>query len=669
MDGDIKSAARDITSLDKRILRYEVEARRTVAELLNLREIVERRDFTEKDPSLLDEMQLALDAIQSTRFWQLRKVYIDAKVRVGKAPKETLRAYDFAARIDSVRRHVPDRYDAWMKRHTPRVADLERMRDMSSFFPIRPLISIIVPAYDTPEVYLRMMIDSVIAQVYPYWELCIVDDASPSGIVADVCNEYAAADARIRFARSSENGHISKASNNALELATGEFVALLDHDDMLAPEALFAVVSLLNRKSDADFIYTDEDKIDDDGKRSGPFFKPDWSPDSFLTRMYTAHLAVFRRSLLESVGGFRTGFEGSQDYDLVLRVSEQTDRIYHVPEVLYHWRIHTGSVTSGAQAKPYAYDAAIKALSEAMARRDEGGWIEHLGEDRGNYVARYEIRRPGKVSVIIPTRDLAADVQRCVDSIFRLTTYPNFEVIVLDNGSVRPETKRLFERLGRMEPERVRIIGHDVPFNYSEINNYAVKQAKGDYFLFLNNDTEVLIDDWMTLMVEQAQRSSIGAVGAKLLYGDGRIQHAGVVIGIGGMAGHAFRNFEASADGYFNFLRTANNYSAVTAACLMTRREVFQEVGGFDEGLAIAYNDVDLCLRMGKAGYRCIYLPYVELLHHESKSRGYDVTDEQENRDQLERLFMERRWQISSFADPHYNKNLTLEREDFSISP
>jgi GT2 family glycosyltransferase len=469
--------------------------------------------------------------------------------------------------------------------------------------------------------------------------------------------------------RRTENGHISRASNDALAMATGEYIALLDHDDVLAAEALFSFVSLLNRHPEADFVYSDEDKIDDNGVRSGPFFKPDWSPDSFLTRMYTSHLAMFRRSLVAELGGFRVGFEGSQDYDLVLRLTEKTDHIFHVPEVLYHWRIHPGSVTSGSDAKPYAYEAAIKALNEAMVRRGEGGRIEHLGDDLGNYVARYEIRRPGKVSVIIPTRDLASDVETCVESIFARTTYPDYEIIILDNGSVKPETKRLFERLLRTEPDRFRVVRHDVPFNYSAINNYAAAQANGEYLLFLNNDTEVLVDDWMTLMVEQAQRESIGAVGAKLVYGDGTVQHAGVIIGIGGIAGHAFRNYRSSADGYFNFLRTANNYSAVTAACLMMRRAVFEQIGGFDEELAVAYNDVDLCLRIGQAGFRIIYLPYVELRHYESKSRGYDTTTEQEDRDQHERIIMQRKWNITQYVDPCYNPNLTLEREDFSIAP
>ena len=670
MSGERNHSNERVADLEQRILRYEVEARRTVADLFRLREALERRadPQPQKRLELLHEMHFAIDAIQSSRFWRIRKNYIRTKLRLGQVPPETAEDYDFRARIAQTH-VVKDRYALWMEANTPRTSDLERMGELVPVLPYRPVISVLVPAYETPEPYLRLMLDSVITQVYPHWELCIVDDASPTPMVAEVVAEYASSERRIRFERRLENGHISRTSNDALALATGEYCALLDHDDTLAPEALFRFVALLNRHPDADFIYSDEDKVDDEGRRSAPFFKPDWSPDSFLTRMYTSHLAVFRSSLLREIGGFRVAFEGSQDYDLVLRVSERTNHIYHIPEVLYHWRVHAGSVTSGSAAKPYAYEAALKALNEAMERRNEGGRVEHMGNDLGNYVVRYEIRRPGKVSVIIPTRDLAEDVRRCVESIFARTTYPDFEIILLDNGSTRPETARLLKRLERSEPERFHVVRHDVPFNYSEINNYAVKQARGDYLLFLNNDTEVLVDDWMSMMVEQAQRMSIGAVGAKLLYGDGSVQHAGVVVGIGGIAGHAFRHFAAHADGYFNFLRTANNYSAVTAACLMIRREVFEEVGGFDEELAVAYNDVDLCLRIVRAGYRNIYLPYVELRHYESKSRGYDVSEEQEARDQRERLIMLRKWDIANFRDPCYNPNLTLEREDFSIAP
>jgi GT2 family glycosyltransferase len=380
-------------------------------------------------------------------------------------------------------------------------------------------------------------------------------------------------------------------------------------------------------------------------------------------------MGVYRRTLVEKIGGFRVGFEGSQDYDLVLRLTELTDRVHHIPRVLYHWRIHPGSVTSGSAAKPYAYEAALRALNEAMDRRGEGGRVEPLGEDLGNYTVRYALRRPGKVSVIIPTRDHGEDVDRCLSSIFQRTSYPHFEIVLLDNGSRQKHSLETFERWRSREPDRVNIVRHPVPFNYSEINNYAVRHASGEYLIFLNNDTEILTDDWIEGLVEQAQRPSIGAVGAKLLYPDGTVQHAGVVLGVGGIAGHAFRFYPSDADGYYNYLRTINNFTAVTAACLAMRRDVFDEIGGFDEDFAVAYNDVDLCLRIVQAGYRNVYVPHVVVRHFESKSRGYDVTDEQVERDRHERELMQRKWNISAFRDPCYNPNLTLEREDFSIAP
>lgn len=670
MNGQVRSPDERIAELENRLLLYEAEARRTVGELARARELIDEQGAARPQETLrlLKEVHGALDLVQQSRFWQLRQRYIQAKIRAGLAPPHVGDLFDFHEQIDDlVERHDP--YHLWMEQHTPRDADLSRMRATAPHLGYRPTISVLVPVYDTPEPYLRAMLDSVIRQAYPYWELCIADDASPSAHVQLVLREYAEREPRIKPMRRAENGHISRASNDALALVSGEFTALLDHDDVLAPEALYAVIIRLNQRPDADMLYSDEDKIDERGQRSNAFFKPDWSPDSFLSRMYTAHLAVFRTSLLRELGGFRLGFEGSQDYDLVLRLTERTDKIEHLPEVLYHWRIHSGSVAGGSQAKPYAHDAALRALNEAMERRGEGGRVEHKGEDRGNYVVRYEIRRPGKVSVIIPTRDHAEDLRTCVESIFARTTYPDYEIVLLDNGSVKPETARLLAEYERLEPARFRALRYDVPFNYSKINNYAARAASGSYLLFLNNDTEVLEDDWMTMMVEQAQRREIGAVGGKLLYKDGTVQHAGVVIGVGGVAGHAFRNFPSDHDGYYNFLSTANNYSAVTAACMMMRRDVFDEVSGFDEELSIAYNDVDLCLRIRAKGYRIIYLPYVKVSHFESKSRGYDTTREQEERDRRERLIMQRKWNIINFRDPYYNPNLTLLREDFSLAP
>ena len=667
-DENVAELREKLETLESRLLAYEVDARRHTAELIRRREAVPPRPDTQLF-QLLAEMTLAINTMQATKFWRLRNAWFLLKHRLGLSKAGPALAYDFVDRIEAIKMVGPTPYEKWIARTQPRESDLALMRRTIAHFPATPMFSFIVPVYETPESYLRAMIESVLSQIYPYWELCLVDDASPSPYIGAVLQEYATAEPRIKVHRRESNGHIVRASNDALAMASGEFVALLDHDDLLTPDALYEVALALLEHSDADLLYSDEDKIDDEGRRFGPFFKPDWCPDSFLTRMYTSHLGVYRRSLVSDLGGFRAGFDGSQDYDLVLRVTERTDRIVHIPRVLYHWRVHSGSVASGAQAKPYAYDAALRALNEAMERRGEGGRVEHLGDALGHYVVRYAIRSHEKVSIIIPTRDHGDDVDRCLTSIFERSTYPDFEVLVLDNGSREPATRQIFENWMRREPDRLRIIRHDVPFNFSEINNYAASHATGTHLLFLNNDTEVVAEDWIEAMVEQAQRESIGAVGAKLLYEDGRIQHAGVVLGIGGIAGHAFRFFEADAQVHYNYLQTVNNFSAVTAACMMMRRSVFEEVGGFDERFAVAYNDVDLCLRIGRAGYRIVYLPHVVLFHYESKSRGYDVSEEQVARDQRERELMQRVWGIAGLRDPCYNPNLTLEREDFSIAP
>ncbi|MGK7893152.1 MAG: tetratricopeptide repeat protein, partial [Xenococcus sp. (in: cyanobacteria)] len=413
-----------------------------------------------------------------------------------------------------------DVYDLWRQANEPREADLQQMRLTLELFSYQPLISIIMPVYDTPEIFLREAIESVLKQIYPYWELCIADDASTNQNVKSVLEEYIAKDSRIKVVFCTVNGHISAASNSALELATGEFVALLDHDDLLTPNALYEVAFLLNCHPEADMIYSDEDKIDENKKLKNPFFKPQWSPDSFLSKMYTCHLGVYRRKLLEEIGNFRIGYEGSQDYDLVLRFTEKTNKIFHIPKILYHWRIHSGSVTSGAEVKPYAYNAAIKALTEAIQRRGEPGKVTEISGCLGTYTIRYDIVDYKLVSIIIPTRDLSQILDNCLTSIFTKSVYPNYEVIVIDNGSVEKETVRVISKWKNKEPERFKCYVFDVPFNYPKINNYGVSKAEGDYLLFLNNDTEVITHDWIDAMVEQAQRDSIGVVGALLLYPD-----------------------------------------------------------------------------------------------------------------------------------------------------
>jgi len=530
----------------------------------------------------------------------------------------------------------------------------------------QPLISIIVPVYNPPEDFLRAAIESVLAQVYPHWELCLADDCSTEPYVKSVLEEYADLDSRIKVTFRSSNGHICHTSNSALELATGEYIALLDHDDLLAPHAFAKVVELLNEHPEADFIYSDEDKVDEHNVHLHPFFKPDWCPDSFLARMYTCHLGVYRRSLITKIGNFRPGFEGSQDYDLVLRVTEQTEHIFHIPTILYHWRIHLESAAGNTDAKPYAYDAAQRAITEAINRRGEPGKVTtHLP---GVYQIRYQIKEQKLVSIIIPTKDLADLLDVCLKSIFAKTSYRNYEVIVIDNGSKEAKTAKCFSYWQKKEPKRFKCISYDVPFNYSQINNYAAQQAQGDYLLFLNNDTKIISKHWLKAMVEQAQRPSIGAVGSLLLYPDDTIQHAGVVLGIGGVANHSHRHFPAKHGGYFAQIASINNYSAVTAACLMCRREVFEEVGGFEAKLAIAFNDVDFCLKIVSRGYRNIYLPHVVLYHYESKSRGVENTPAKQARFTGEVNYMRQTWGHICDRDPCYNPNLTKGCEDYSLN-
>ncbi|KYC39084.1 glycosyl transferase family 2 [Scytonema hofmannii PCC 7110] len=558
-------------------------------------------------------------------------------------------------------------YQKWLNKNYPRQADLRKMAETVEVFSYTPIISIIMPVFNTPECFLKQAVESVLSQVYPFWELCIADDCSTEPYVKQVLEKYAAIDLRIKVSFRKENGHISRASNSAIEIATGEFIALLDHDDVLTPDALYEVALLLNRHPDADMIYSDEDKVDEHNKLKEPFFKPDWCPDSFLSRMYTCHLGVYRKSLVDQIERFREGYEGSQDYDLVLRLTEKTNNIFHIPKILYHWRIHCESASCVANVKPYAAIAAERALADALKRRGEPGRVIQAANLVGHYVVRYKILDYKLVSIIIPTKDLADVLDKCLTSIFEKTVYPNYEVIVIDNGSKEQETVEVLAKWQKKYPDQFRCFPLDIPFNFSKINNYAVSQAKGDYLLFLNNDIEVITSDWLNAMIEQAQRPSIGSVGALLLYPDNTVQHAGVVMGIGGVAGHSHKYYPADAPGYFNQLSTVNNYSAVTAACLMCRREVFEAVEGFEEELSVAFNDVDLCLKIFEKGYRNIYLPHVILYHYESKSRGYEDTPEKQARFCKEIEYMHNKWRKYIKCDPCYNINLTCKHEDYSL--
>lgn len=530
-----------------------------------------------------------------------------------------------------------------------------------------PLISVVMPVYDPPPAFLDAAIASVARQLYPRWELCIADDCSTDPEIGRILDRWTKADPRIKVVRRSENGHISKASNSALELATGPYVALLDHDDMLAEHALYMVAETIAAHPDADVIYSDEDKLDAAGRRSDPYFKPDFNPDLFHSQNYVSHLGVYRRKLVTAVGGFRAGFEGSQDYDLALRVIERSavERVRHIPHVLYHWRVLEGSVALGADEKSYAHERARRALVEHFERRHVAATVEEVPVGRYRRV-RYPVPDPApRVSVIIPTRDRADLLRTAVGSLLGKTDYPDIEVLIVDNGSSEDQTQAYFQEIIASEP-RVRVIPDGGPFNYSRLNNLAAAEATGSVLCLLNNDTEVMHADWLAEMVGQAMRPEVGAVGAKLYYGDGGIQHAGVVLGIGGVAGHVFNGLRPGQPGYFSREALTQCYSAVTAACLVTRREIFEQLGGLDEAnLGVAFNDVDYCLRVWESGHSVVWTPFAELYHHESASRGSDEDPTRRARFRKEIRYMTERWEARIAADPFYNPNLSLAHDDF----
>jgi GT2 family glycosyltransferase len=550
-------------------------------------------------------------------------------------------------------------YQSWLVRYRltePRrraiAADME-------MFTYRPLISLLMPVFNIDQVWIQAAIDSVRQQIYPEWELCIVDDASTAVHIKPFLEQMAAVDRRIKFTSLSTNEGISGASNHAFGMATGEFVGLVDHDDILAPDALFEVVARLNADRTIDLIYSDHDIRDAQGVRQSPLFKPDWSPDLLLSMNYLTHFCVYRRELIERAGQFKKGLEGSQDYDLLLRATELTDRITHIPKQLYSWVQAPASVAANPGAKPYAHEAGRRALEDALKRRRiDGEVIDGYGAPYRYRVKRAIAGRP-VVSIIIPTRDNVRLLERCVRSLEERTAYRSFEVLIVDNDSQDPQTLQYLKQVGH------RVVPYSGPFDFARMNNQAAAVANGEHLLLLNDDTEAISADWLEAMLEHSQRPEVGAVGARLLFPNRTIQHAGVVIGIHGKAGHVFWGLPGDTSGYYDFARVIRNYSAVTGACLMTRRAVFEEIGGFDEAFAVSYNDVDLCLRLRERGYLIVYTPYAVLLHHQSASRGaYDPEKDRK----YEQLLQERWKHVFEAGDPYYNPHLTLSRHDFTLN-
>ena len=552
-------------------------------------------------------------------------------------------------------------YQRWVAAHTPDADALDRLAKEAAALPRQPIISIVMPVYNTDPRWLRAAIDSVRAQVYPHWQLCIADDASTSETTVKALEAYAN-DPRIRMMRRATNGHISAASNDALALATGDYIALLDHDDELAPDALAEMVKAIDAHPDGDVFYSDEDKKTMSGVRCDPFFKPDWSPEHFLGQMYTCHLTMARASLVREVGAFRLGFEGTQDYDLWLRMIAKTSRIHHVPKILYHWRKIPGSAAAEVDAKDYALTNMKRTLQDHADRVGLDAEVVP-GLAPSLFRMKRRIRGTPEVTIVIPTAGRAADMRgqqvdlltHAVGQIVRHTTWQAYRLLIIDNGDLKPAA---LEALAGVPHRRVTYQMPEGPFNFSHKLDFSVRHVETEYFVIFNDDIEMITPDWIEGLLEYAQDPAIGAVGCKLMFPDGRLQHVGVVTGVCGVAAHIFHQGAGDTLGWNGGVITPRNYSVVTGAVMMTKREAWDRAGGFDTDMRIDFNDVDYCLKLREAGYRIVYTPFVQAFHYESASFG----GRQQNPDDIRN--MQRKWGETLGRDPYYNPNLSTDHID-----
>lgn len=557
-------------------------------------------------------------------------------------------------------------YGPWYQAYIPTEETLEIQRKQK--FDYSPLISIAVPAYQTPVEFLRQMIESLIVQTYSNWELCIVNASPDNEEMQKVLAEYSAGDSRVRFCNLKENLGIAENTNRAFAMTKGEFVGLLDHDDLLAPNALYEIVKILQDHPQADALYTDEDKVTTElDEHFQPHLKPDFNLDLLRSNNYICHFFVVRKSIVEKAGGFRKEFDGAQDYDFIFRCTENAGEVLHVPEILYHWRTHKASTADNPASKMYAFEAGKRAIEAHLERTGTKGEVSHT-QDLGFYRVKYPVQGKPLVSVIIPNKDEKETLQTCLEMLEKNTGYHNFEIIIVENNSTTDEIFRYYKELSGNR--KIHLLRWGKEFNYSAINNFAVAHAKGEYLLFLNNDVKSINPDWLEEMLGVCQRPEVGGVGAKLIYPDNTIQHAGCVIGMGGIAGHMFVDMPADRTGYLHKASLLQDMSAVTAACLLMKKEVFEQAGGFTEELAVAFNDVDLCLKVRKNGYLIVYDPYVKLYHMESKTRGAEDSKEKVRRFQTEIEYMRCHWiDILKNGDPCYNKNLSLTKWNYSLKP
>lgn len=556
-------------------------------------------------------------------------------------------------------------YGPWYEAYVPDEETLNRQRKRK--FLNAPLISVVVPAYHTPPLFLRQMLDSLIAQTYGGWELCIANGSPDDKEMEAVLEEYEKRDSRIRHENLKENLGIAENTNAAFRMAKGEFIGLLDHDDLLAPNALYEIALALEKNPEADVVYTDEDKVTTDLKEYfQPHLKPDFNLDLLRSNNYICHFFTVRREIVEQVGGFRKEFDGAQDYDFIFRCTEEARKILHIPEILYHWRTHKESTADNPASKMYAFEAGKRAIEAHLKRTGTDGEVSHT-PDLGFYRVKYPVKGEPLISIIIPNKDEKESLEACLKSIWEKTTYKNYEIIVVENNSTSDEIFRYYKEISK---KGVRLLRWKKEFNYSAINNFGAAHAKGEFLLFLNNDVTVITPDWLTELAGLCQRKEVGAAGVKLLYPDNTIQHAGCVIGIGGIAGHMFVDMPANRTGYLHKASLLQDMSAVTAACMIVKKQVFDQVGGFTEKLAVAFNDVDLCLKINKAGSLVVYDPYVQLYHMESKTRGAEDSKEKVRRFQTEIEYMRCHWiDILKNGDPYYNKNLSLTKWNYSLKP
>ena len=654
------------------------------------------QDFTIRQQQLSDQIcakdvhitdiEAELARIRQTKAWRAAELFrktvyhrFRGVLQLGKKSVHTLRHEGVDSFLEKTGRKLQEKrpavtlgltnsdYELWVKKHALNDEDRERIVQEIKDFSITPCISIIVPVYNVDRIWLEKTIVSVQNQLYDNWQLCLVDDASPAPHIREVLSAYAESDDRIKILLKQENEGIALCSNSALSLASGEYVGLLDHDDELSVDALYENVKVINQYPEVGLIYSDEDKLDMEGRRVDPFFKPDYSPDLLCSQNYICHFTVMKKSIVDEIGGFRKGYDGSQDHDIILRVIEKAERVCHIPKILYHWRKIPGSTAAVYDSKSYAWEAGRLAIEDSLRRKGVDGAVS-FAKYQGSYrVRRTVVGRP-LVSIIIPFKDKHKLLKKCIDSILVKTGYQEFEIVGISNNSVQKETFALMSEFEKKD-SRISFTEHNFPFNFPRLCNAGVEEARGEYVLFLNNDIEILSGEWLESLLEHAQRKRVGAVGGKLYYPDDQIQHAGIVVGMVGPAGHPHRFFHRDDVGYYARAHVIHNVSAVTGACLMVQKNKYLEVGGMDEeAFPVAYNDVDLCLKLIEKGYVNVFTPYCEAYHYESISRGYEDTPEKQARLAGETENFMHRWaDFIQQGDPWYNPNLSLDKENFSI--